>query len=124
MKSKISFAWVALLLVVIPLLVSGCQDGGNRPTVTFSEPKDGAQFNEGSEVTIRIGAVGGGQIDRIELSVDGAPYESRGNPSLSVAMQGRFTWHAIGTGQHTLKAVAYNDDGIASEPVSVTIEVK
>lgn len=118
-KMLFYFAMAALLV-----LSPACQAGGGKPRVSISSPADGAVFTEGSQVTIVAGAVGGGMIERVELSVDGSAYESADNPHVSVAMQAKFTWQATGAGTHTLQVTAYNRDGVASDPASIRVQVQ
>jgi len=71
-----------------------------------------------------LGAVGGGQIERVELFIDDTLIATYDNPHLSVALKASFTWQASGVGRHIIKVVAINDDGVASDPASISIEVK
>jgi len=118
MKGKV---WFTTLILFV--LLSAC-GGVGQPSVNITKPEDGAIVSEGSQVEIETGAVGGGQIERVELYVDGTLYETYKNPHLSVALKASFTWQASGAGSHTIEVLAINDKGVKSEPASITIEVK
>jgi len=113
--------WPIVLLSLMTL--SACA-GGGKPSVDISKPQDGTVVDEGSQVQIEAGAVGGGQIERVELFIDDTLIATYDNPHLSVALKASFTWQASGVGRHIIKVVAINDDGVASDPASISIEVK
>jgi subtilase family serine protease len=118
-------------LVVISLVLVGsmlaCEIGGgpSKPTITITAPSSDAQFEEGDEVNVLSSADDAKGVVRVELYVDGDLYRTDSSPSAdgetSLAMVQ--TWQAAGVGMHTLSVVAYNVDGVESDPWAVTIEV-
>ena len=118
------------LLSVVLLLAAGmlaCDIGGgpSKPTVAITAPTSGAEFQVGEQVNVLSSASDSRGVTSMELYVDGLLYRTdsslgaRGRKSLAMAQ----TWTATDPGKHTLSVVAYNVDGVASDPWEVTIEV-
>ena len=94
------------------------------PTVSISAPAAGREVEEGSTLTIRAEAsdpsTGSGQTDgiaRVEFFVDGV---SIGDTS---AAPYELDWPAAGLGEHTVYAVATDNDGASTESAPVTFTV-
>ena len=121
---------LALILIVLLLASTmlACDSGGgpSKPTIgTITAPTSGAEFQVGEVVNVLSSASDPRGVTRVELSVDGGLYRTdsslgaRGEKSLAMAQ----TWTATDPGMHTLSVIAYNVDGVASDPSAVTIEV-
>lgn len=119
MKSR----WLALV-VITAFCFGACAGGGAKPQVEITKPENGAIVGNGNQVQIEVGALGGGQIERIELFIDDTLYETYANPHLSVALKAKFTWVASKAGTYAIKAITHNDKGISSDPFSIVVEVK
>ncbi|WP_407352459.1 glycosyl hydrolase family 18 protein [Luteimonas sp. R10] len=100
--------------------LGACDGGGGNqpPSVALTAPTNGASFVAGGTISLSADASDGdGTVARVEffngqasLGVDtGAPYG--------------VSWTNVPAGQHTLTAVATDDDGAgtASSPVSITV---
>ncbi|MAS35833.1 MAG: hypothetical protein CL610_17620 [Anaerolineaceae bacterium] len=121
------------LLLVTAFLVAGCnlQVGQPSPVPTpdipqieFQAPANNDSFVEGTDLTIALVAQDTGVgVARVELLVDDLPYRevspevSDVVPVFTVTMN----WLAEGTGYHSLTAIAYRPDGVASRPVTISI---
>jgi hypothetical protein len=119
---------LGLVLVVALLLgsVLACEFGGPaaKTEVMITAPTSDAQLELG-EVNVLVSASDPKGISRVELYVDGELYRTdahpdpEGEPSWAL-MQ---TWTATEPGVHTLSVIAYNVDGVESDPWAVTVEV-
>jgi hypothetical protein len=118
------------LVAVVALLASSAlacdlTGGTSKPTITITAPTSDTRFEQGEEVNVLSSANDAKGITRVELLVDGELYRTDSSPSAegetSLAMAQ--TWMAADPGMHTLSVIAYNVDGVASEPWAVTVEV-
>jgi hypothetical protein len=79
----------------------------NPPIVKITNPKDGAQVS--NEVTIHVSAEAEGMnyIVSVEIFIDSETRPKDANPPY------RFKWNTIGyiNGPHTIRAIAYDNDG-------------
>ncbi len=109
----------------IIVFLSGCGllGGAGVPTVTILSPPSNVQVSSGDEVELEVEAVGGGQIDRVELLVDGAPEDVAASPRPQDAFSARLRWEARGVGSHELEVIAYNTAGAASESDAIIVNV-
>jgi Big-like domain-containing protein len=94
-----------------------------KPVVTFLNPANGTSVSLGDTVPVDAATTDGSGILRVDFLVNGAVVDSQ---SLFVAAR-RFeyqnTWRPTGDGKMTLTIVAYNVNNIASDPVSVSVNV-
>lgn len=125
------------LVVLAALLLAGCNlRQGNvtntplptpdAPRVRFLFPPNASTILEGAELRIELLAEDSGEgVARVELLVDdllldeGRPEIAPAVPTFTVTMG----WLAEGVGNHSLSAVAYRQDGTASPPTTVFIQV-
>jgi hypothetical protein len=95
--------------------------------VRFESPANQTQVYEGQEIELLLVAedASGPGVARVELRVDdrphqeGAPEVSGAVPVFSVAMR----WKATGQGLHSLTATAFREDGSASAPATILLQV-
>ena len=95
-----------------------------RPQVEILFPAHNQQVIEGVVFDIDILATDYQGIARVELLVDGesaqtAASEDAATMEFRVAMN----WFAKGIGWHKFAAVAYREDGAASQPAVIALEV-
>ena len=109
--------------MVLVLSACGLLGGAGAPTVTILSPPSNTQVSSGDEVELEVEAVGGGQIDRVELLVDGAPTDVAASPRPQDAFSARLRWEARGVGSHELEVVAYNTAGAAGDPDAIIVNV-
>lgn len=96
-------------------------------TVRFQEPANMAQVRVGEDVFMLLLAEdrGGPGVARVDLLVDdrliqqGVPEVSGAVPVFTVQMR----WRASIAGLHSVTAVAYREDGSASAPETIAVEV-
>lgn len=126
-----------LLVVLVALLLAGCNlRQGNitntppptpdAPRVRFLFPPNASTILEGAELRVELLAEDSGEgVARVELLVDdilldeGQPEIAPAVPTFTVTMG----WLAEGVGNHSLSAVAYRQDGTASPPTTIFIQV-
>jgi Bacterial Ig domain len=124
-----------LFVSVCALLLTACNLSTTPPTPTpsrsvpvieFEYPSNGSSVVEGSDLSVRLLArdeTSG--IVRVELLADdmiiqdSEPADAQAVPIYRVDMN----WLALGTGRHTLSAIAYRADGTASDVALITLEV-
>jgi hypothetical protein len=126
-----------LLLLLTVLALSGCNlrtDGAtltplptlDMPRVQFTAPANRQQVVDGAEVVIDVLAEDSGAgVARIQLWIDDLP-QTEATPEVSAAVPvfaARMRWMAQGTGMHSLTAIAYRQDGTASAPATMLLEV-
>jgi hypothetical protein len=123
------------LVLLAWLLLAGCnlQQGTpmapptpDAPAVEFLSPVNGSSVVQGTDLTIELVAIDpGAGVARVELLVDdvshqeGSPVEDSVVPTFTV----RMNWLADGVGRHSLAAIAYREDGTASQPTIISIQV-
>lgn len=96
------------------------------PSVDIRVPVNGMSYAEGTNVIIQVvGSDAGAGISRIDLLVDDVAAGSSTAPNAAgqAAFLETFEWLAQGQGLHSISAVAYRQDGTASEPAMTSINV-
>ncbi len=95
----------------------------DKPMVVIQSPADGAQLPLGQDVAVSGAASDSVGVDHVELFVDGVSVAST-PPGLAAALLPfNVGWLAAPAGPHNLQAVAYRQDGTASDPASVSVNV-
>jgi hypothetical protein len=101
----------------------------NTPSlsVAFQEPANMTQVRAGDEVQLLLLAEdrGGAGVARVDLLVDDRPHQ-QGTPEVSGAVPVftvQMRWRPTQPGLHSLTAVAYREDGTASAPATIVLEV-
>ncbi len=127
--------WTALLSLAV-MLLAGCnlRQGSpstpfptpDIPQVRFMFPDNNSSVIEGTDLAVTLLAEDlGAGIARVELLVDDAK-QGEGKPEVAPAVPA-FTanihWVAAGVGLHSLTAIAYREDGQASAPATLVLNV-
>ncbi len=129
-----SLGWV-LSLLLLAGITAGCNLSAGTPTpfptpdiptVEFLYPANNSTVLEGIDLNIELlAADASAGIARVELLIDDQPHQE-GRPQASSAVP-TFTitmnWLAQGIGQHAFTAIAYRENGAASAPKTIIIEV-
>jgi hypothetical protein len=124
--------WNALVAVLVALVV-GCNAApapsatsianADKPSIVIQSPADGAQLPLGQDVSVSGAASDGMGVDHVELFVDGVSAGSTPAGQSATLVPFTINWLAAPSGPHTLQAVAYRQDGTASDPASVSVTV-
>ena len=96
------------------------------PVVRIAAPLPNTTYLSGVSVNVQVQVTAAGPgIDRVEVFADDALIGTlpQPNPSAAAAFGVTQTFTAEGEGQHTIRALAYREDGTISEPAIVTINV-
>lgn len=108
----------------IEIMIESTTSDNQDPVVSFDTPQDGDFFTEGDDLTVRVNASDpDGTITKVMLYFDGvsvrditaAPYEwgTNGNDPMLQNLE---------VGTHTLRTVAMDDEGAASETtINITV---
>ncbi|MBI3915291.1 MAG: hypothetical protein HY327_14030 [Chloroflexi bacterium] len=111
-------------LIFLVVLLAACSSALSKPSAVITSPANGTDFREGDQVVIESISEDARAIVRVELLVDSVvvktdvPPTAQGQPALALAQ----SWNAI-QGAHTISVRAYNADGLASDPVEITVNV-
>lgn len=122
-----------LIIAVLALAACNLQQGAptplptpDAPSVEFLSPVNGSTVFAGTDLTIELVARDAGAgVARVQLLLDdlphqeGAPVDDIAVPTFTITMN----WLAAGTGFHSLTAIAYRPDGIASPLTIISIQV-
>jgi hypothetical protein len=96
------------------------------PQISFQEPANNARIREGEELTIVLVAEDSGAgIVRVELLIDDLPH-SEAQPQVGgpvPVFTATMNWQAQGIGFHSLTAIAYRPEGMASRPLTINVVV-
>ena len=85
-----------------------------KPVVSITAPADGAQV-EGSVTITATASDADGSVDRVVFMVDGSVIET------DTTAPYQATWQAA-SGLHTISVIAYDDENLASDEDSITVE--
>jgi hypothetical protein len=128
---------IALIVIVVSLLLTGCNlRAGNAtttpfptpdiPRIQFQYPDNNSVVLEDTDLRIDLLAEDSGSgVARVELLIDDLkanevrPKVSAAVPTFTVTMN----WLARGTGIHSLTAIAYRLDGTTSAPATILVQV-
>ena len=118
----IAIAFICLMTAV--LACGPSSEGESGPSVTITSPASGASATVGQETQIVSTIAADAGVDRVELSVNGQVVRTdsppEGNPTtFSVAQP----WTPVAEGQVNVSVVAYDTEGTASEPATITLQV-
>jgi len=105
---------------------AGTTPAANAPVVDIRVPVNGMSFAEGTNVIIQTVATDSGTgVSRIDLQIDDTAYASNSAPNTAgqSAFMTNFEWQAQGQGLHSLTVIAYRQDGTASGPTSISVNV-
>ena len=93
------------------------QDGGSPPTVTLTQPANGATFTAPATVSLAASASDDGTITRVEFFNGAAKLGEDTTAPYS------FTWGGVGAGTYTITARATDDLGASTTSAASTITV-
>jgi uncharacterized protein YraI len=124
-------SWILAALTGCTLSFSGPEvaelpEFSGVPVVRITAPLPNATYLSGVSVNVQVQvAAAGPDIDRVEVFADDALIGTlpQPNPTGAAAFGVTQTFTAEGEGQHTIRALAYREDGSVSDPVTVTINV-
>lgn len=124
--------WLAVLWALAACNLNNPGDGlpqqviSGAPVVQIAAPLPNATFLQGVNVNIQARVSNAGtDISRVEVTVDETNIadlttpNTAGAPAFNISQ----SWQAEGAGSHTISVTAYREDGTASAPASVTINV-
>jgi hypothetical protein len=115
---------LAFTCLVLAILACGPGQAAGAPSVTITGPPSGTSATIGEEVQISSTAAADQGIDRVELLINGQMVRSdsppEGNPTAFTVTQ---SWTPALEGQVTISVVAYDTEGTASEPATITLQV-
>lgn len=114
-----------IILIFTALLLASCtQEVETLPRVWIDSPRDGATVDPGQPLLVYSHAYAGTGLAEIVLSVDGVAYKrtspAQGGDNFSAFQQ---EWLPPGDGTYIFQLVAYDVDGVRSNPVNLTIRV-
>lgn len=95
------------------------------PVVVIDSPPSGAAAGVGQAIFIQSTATDEVGVARVDLSVDDTVVRSDSPPDAAAPPQFSLlqAWTPDAAGQVTVRVIAYREDGTASEPASILIEV-
>ncbi len=101
--------------------VIGIRPQSGFPTVAIKSPKDGESVH-GEHYTLGCEASDDFGITKLDLFIDGNKFEGTNIPGFF----GYYDWDTMKTsnGKHSLKAIAYDEEGKASDPHEISVYVK
>jgi hypothetical protein len=108
------------------LLASACAGQPARtvkPIVTIITPPQGAQYDPNELVNLTIAAAASANVNRIEMSVNGAVVATQVNPEPSQTFSTRITWQPQAQGRTEIQVVAIDSAGNSSDPYAITVMV-
>lgn len=123
LSKKPLIVWTGFLLIV--QLLAGCKGALTGGTYVWIDvPRDGISFAELQPVVVEGHATSGDTITRIELYVGEELWRAVDDPVWEDHLA-RFEieWLPPGPGLYTLRAIAYGEDGQASEFDEATISI-
>lgn len=128
MRREMWPACVALLFVLVGTLACTLIGGGGEegaPSITITSPASGTTVQVGEEVQILSTAAADKGVARVELLVNGQLVRSdtppEGSPTTFTIAQ---PWTPVAEGQVTVSVIAYDAEGAASEPATITLQVE
>lgn len=130
MRAHLQRLAVLLLLALTLLGLVACNNLSNRatstaPRVTITAPPSGQRVPTGKEVEVQSVAVGQTPIERVDMYVNNDLIHSDTSPIEG----GQFTfnvvqrWVPTGPGRAEVKVVAYDVNGVPSQPEGIVLEV-
>ena len=134
---KVSPRFTAIAALLVAVVLGGCNlRQGNVtntpfptpdiPRVKFVYPDNNSAVIEGTNLAVQVLAEDlGAGIARVELLVDDVS-QGEGKPEIAPAVpafSANIHWIANGVGLHSLTALAYREDGQASAPVTLVLNV-
>ena len=112
-------------LIVGALLLAACSAAGGtlRPKVNVITPVEGARFELGETITLRVAAAASNNIAQVQLRVAGQTVLEQRNPEPSVTWSTEIQFSPSQTGSYALSVVAVDSLGTNSDPFGLNIMV-
>jgi hypothetical protein len=117
-------AWIGLAAWL--LMMSACAGAPARavkPIVAIVTPPQGAQYDPGEPINLTIAAAASANVNRIELSVNGAVVATQVNPEPAQTFSTRITWQPQAQGRTEIQVTAIDSAGNSSDPFAITVMV-
>ena len=110
--------------VICAGLLSGCASTSSlRPVISVITPVEGARFELGEPIALRVAAAASGEVTRIELRVAGQAVAQTENPAPAVTWSTQIQFSPSQTGTYALSVVAYDRAGTPSDPFALNVIV-
>lgn len=124
-KALREIALAGVFLIVAAIACGPVGGGGGAPSVTITAPPSGSTVQVGEEVQIVSTAAADKGVAHVDLLVNGQQIRSvtppEGNPTtFSVSIP----WTPVAEGAVTISVIAYDTEGTASEPATITLQVE
>ncbi len=112
-------------LMVIALFLSACGASRSnlRPKVNVITPVEGARFELGETITLRVAAASSNKIARVQLRVAGQTVIEQPNPEPAITWSTEIQFSPSQTGSYALSVVAVDGTGANSDPFGLNIMV-
>jgi hypothetical protein len=111
------FGRITFTLFLATLLIGACGSASGGTFVWIDVPLDGLTFPSVQAVKIEGHATASGGVARVEISVDGTLQATIESPPAEGALASFHTeWSPPEAGIYTVQAVAFSEDGQASQP--------
>lgn len=123
--SKSPKRYLFLILFLASLVLISCtQETELLPRVWVDSPREGAAISSAQPVLVHSHAFARAGIAEVVLSVDGQPY-TRSVPVEEGADFSEFQqeWLPPGDGTYILQLVAYDHEGVMSNPATLTVRI-
>ncbi len=110
--------------IICAVLFAGCASANSlRPVISVITPVEGARFELGVPITLRVAAAASAEVARIELRVAGQAVAQTENPSPAVTWSTQIQFSPSQTGTYALSVVAYDRAGTPSDPFALNVLV-
>jgi hypothetical protein len=117
------FVFLAVILVSLACSLGGGEEDDGLPVVEIVSPAESDVVIVGQSVTVVASISADGGIARAELLVNGQEIATEAPPSMPTAYNTNFEWIPLTEGAVVLAVIGYDQDGNASEPALVTVQV-
>jgi hypothetical protein len=114
---------IVLILTVISVSACDLLQRSAGPTLEVLSPQDFAKVQLGESVDVVSAATDPKGVTRVELYVDEDLYVTNNSPGPGTTWMFTQTWMPAAPGFYTLTVVAYNEEGVASTPWAIAVEV-
>ena len=114
-----------VLLLIAALVLSACNatSGTLRPKVNVITPVEGARFELGETISLRVAAASSNSVAQVQLRVAGQTVLEQRNPEPSVTWSTEIQFSPSQTGSYALSVVAIDTTGTSSDPFGLNITV-
>jgi hypothetical protein len=120
---RILFVFLAVILVTLACSLGGGEEDDGLPVVEIISPSEIDPLVVGQPVTVVASISADGGISRAELLINGQEIATEAPPSMPTAYNINFEWVPLAEGAVVLAVIGYDQDGNASDPALVTVQV-